>query len=206
MNCTSTTLEPQVIQKCFLDGVEPFENQKRVWGGRLSCDRCFGGFFLPQCHGEPLSPEPQPAEQRGRPVELQDHLAGVCGGSGLLEGPATAGGHCPPLIGHRLLRQRRPALLHQPAGACALMARAVKRKHKEIVLLQLFSHEHIKLLVYLQPWSCVYFPGILISQANIFRSDPKEEKLTSSIRTTLRRKLGCPVLHINMFPSVTYPL
>ena len=46
MNWTSTTLDPQVIQKCFLDWVEPFENQKGVWGGRISCDRCFGFFFF----------------------------------------------------------------------------------------------------------------------------------------------------------------
>lgn len=75
---------------------------------------------LPQRNGEPLFTQPQPAEQRGRPLQLQDHLAGVCGGSGLLEGPAAARRHRPPLTGHRLLRQRRPAFLHQPAGAGAL--------------------------------------------------------------------------------------
>lgn len=73
-----------------------------------------------QCDGEPLLTEPEPAEHRGRPVQLQDHLAGVCGGLGLLEGPAAAGGHRPPLPGHRLLRQWGPAFLHQPAGAGAL--------------------------------------------------------------------------------------
>lgn len=73
-----------------------------------------------QCDGEPLLTQPQPAEQRGRPVQLQDDLAGVCGGPGLLEGPAAARGHCPPLPGHRLLCQWGPAILHQPAGAGAL--------------------------------------------------------------------------------------
>lgn len=73
-----------------------------------------------QCHGEPLFTQPQPAEQRGRPVQLQDHLAGVCGGPGLLEGPAAASGHRPALPGDSVLRQRGPAFLHQPAGAGAL--------------------------------------------------------------------------------------
>lgn len=79
-------------------------------------------FFLcrSQCDGEPLFTQPQLAEQRGRPVQLQDHLAGVCGGPGLLEGPAAAGGHRPPLPGYRLLCERGPAFLHQPAGAGAL--------------------------------------------------------------------------------------
>lgn len=73
-----------------------------------------------QRHGEPLFIEPQPAEQRGRPVQLPHHLAGVRGGPGLLEGPAAAGGHRPPLARDRLLRQRRAAFLQQPAGAGSL--------------------------------------------------------------------------------------
>lgn len=68
--------------------------------------------FLAQCHGEPLSTKPQPAEQRGRSVQLSHHLAGVCGGPGLLEGPAAACGYCPSFPGHRILCQRGAALLH----------------------------------------------------------------------------------------------
>lgn len=85
---------------------------------------------LPQRHGEPLFTQPQPAEQRGRPLQLQDHLAGVRGGSGLLEGPAAARRHRPPLAGHRLLRQWRPAFLHQPAGAGALKGRGGREEEE----------------------------------------------------------------------------
>lgn len=84
-----------------------------------------------QCHGEPLAPEPQPSEQRGCAVQLQDHLAGVCGGPGLLEGPVATGGHRLALPGHRLLRQRRSAVLHQSAGAGALRRRRVVKKQHE---------------------------------------------------------------------------
>ncbi len=77
---------------------------------------------LSQRHGEPLFTQPKPAEQRGCAVQLQDHLAGVRGGSRLLEGPVTVGGYSSALPRHRLLRQRGPAFLHQPAGAGALRA------------------------------------------------------------------------------------
>lgn len=73
-----------------------------------------------QCHGEPLFTEPQPAEQRGCPVQLPHHMAGVRGGPGLLEGPAAAGDHRPPLARDRLLRQRCAAFLQQSAGAGSL--------------------------------------------------------------------------------------
>lgn len=136
---------------------------------------------LLQRHGEPLFTEPQPAEQRGRPVELQNHLAGVCGGSGLLESPAAAGGHRPPLPGDRLLRQRGSSFLHQPAGAGALRGgqgggwqrRRVFKKTKQNkntyktcqVLLKLILTEQILNFVFLQSRSCFFFLSLLDGEA-----------------------------------------
>lgn len=71
--------------------------------------------LLPQRHGEPLPAQSQPPARRRSPVQLPDHVAGVCGGPGLLEGLALDLGHCFAISGHRLLCERGVALRGQPA-------------------------------------------------------------------------------------------
>lgn len=61
---------------------------------------------LAQCHGESFTPQPSAPPQRGRVLQLSDHVAGVCRGSRLLEGSVAPALHRTALAGHRLLRQR----------------------------------------------------------------------------------------------------
>lgn len=118
---------------------EPTPNQKpcrwlraRGWishllGTSFSYLTCFNSLLTQhscsQCDGEPFAAQSKPAEQRGCSVQLSLHLAGVCGGLGLLEGAAAAGGHCPSFSGHCLLCQWRTAIFCKSAGVGPLRAR-----------------------------------------------------------------------------------
>lgn len=70
----------------------------------------FFSLLLPQCHGKSFSAQPEPAARRWSPVQLPDHVAGVCGGPGFLEGLALDLGHCFAVPGHCLLREWGVAL------------------------------------------------------------------------------------------------
>lgn len=85
---------------------------------------CFMPFLFPlllsQCHGKPFPPQSQPAARWGGPVQLPNHVAGVCRGSGLLEGVALDLCHCSAVSWHRLLCEWGATLRGKPAWTGAL--------------------------------------------------------------------------------------
>ena len=76
--------------------------------------------LLPQRHGKPFPPQSQPAAGWGGPVQLPHHVAGVCRGSGLLEGAALDLCHRSAVSWHRLLCEWGAALRGKPAWTGAL--------------------------------------------------------------------------------------
>lgn len=75
---------------------------------------------LSQRHGKPFPPQPQPTARRRRPVQLPHHVAGVCRGSGLLEGVALDLCHCSAVSGYCLLCEWGATLRGKPARTGAL--------------------------------------------------------------------------------------
>ena len=71
--------------------------------------------LLSQCHGKPFPPQSQPAAGWGGPVQLPHHVAGVCRGSGLLEGAALDLCHRSAVSWHRLLCKWGAAFRGKPA-------------------------------------------------------------------------------------------
>lgn len=90
------------------------------WNGRRVVSCPFFPLLLSQRHGKPFAPQSQPAAGWGGPVQLPYHVAGVCRGSGLLEGAALDLCHCSAVSWHRLLCEWGAAFRGKPAWTGAL--------------------------------------------------------------------------------------
>lgn len=85
----------------------------------VSCLFLFS-LLLSQCYGEPFAPQSQPTARWRSPVQLPNHMAGVCRGSGFLEGFAVDLCHRFAVSWHCLLCEWGAPLRGKPARTGAL--------------------------------------------------------------------------------------